>query len=53
MLAVFLALLQVHDELTNFSSADIINFLLQADPSLSPRSLTAILGEYELGKYNV
>jgi hypothetical protein len=53
MLALFIALLHLHDELENYTRPEIIAALIKADPSLSTDCLIAMLGEFEVGKCNV
>lgn len=53
MLALFIALLKLHDELENYTRPEIIAALIKADPSLSADCLGAMLGEFEVGRCNV
>lgn len=53
MLALFIALLHLHDELENYTRPEIIVELTKADPSLSADCLGEMLGEFEVGRCNV
>jgi hypothetical protein len=53
MLGVFLALLMVHEELDKYTKSDILNILQQADSTLSSKSLSSLLQDFEMNKCNV